>query len=116
MRCRQFHIALAFLAFASTPAMAQDFNGNQLKNFCESTSDKIKTATCFAFIKGSVDTYLILTKVRSVTKPVACLPTNASVDLLRRVYIAWSRKNAPALNHSAADALLVSWRMSYPCR
>lgn len=116
MRQLTFYIALIVLAVASRPAMAQDFNGGQLKNFCETTSDKIKTATCFAFIKGSVDTYLILTKVRSVTKPVACLPSNASVDLLRRVYVAWSQKNAPALNHSAADALLVSWRMSFPCR
>ncbi len=118
MRLRKTMPAIAVAAgmflFTGT-ASAQDFNGAQLQNFCESTRDKVKTTTCFAFIKGAVDTYLILARVGSVTKPVACLPASVSVDLLRRTYIAWARKNPTALNHSAADALMVSWRAGYPC-
>ena len=101
---------------AAGSAHAQDFNGAQLSGFCQSERDKVKTTTCFAFIKGSVDTYLILTRVGAIAKPVACLPANVSVDLLRRAYVAWSRKNGPAAQrHSAADALMVSWRTSFPC-
>lgn len=105
-----------FATVSGRAAKAQDFNGAQLQNFCQNTRDKIKTTTCFAFIKGAVDTYVILLKVGAVAKPVACLPGDVSVDLLRRAYVAWARKNPAALQHAAADALMVSWRAGFPCR
>ncbi len=117
---KQALVAL-LLAGTSLPATAQSVNvtvlvnGNELYDWCTSSSGNAKTSFCLGFIMGVLDTITTMQATKQADRQV-CVPRGVTPGQARDVLLAYLNQKPQERHVAAASLVWVSLHEAWPCR
>ncbi len=113
---------VAFLvAGTSVPATAQSVNvavlvnGNELYDWCTSSSGNAKSSLCLGFIMGVLDTITTMQASKQAHQQV-CVPRGVTAGQARDVLLAYLNQKPQERHLAAASIVWVSMFQAWPCR
>lgn len=116
------HALVALLAAGtSLPTMAQSVNvavlvnGNELYDWCTSSSGNAKSSLCVGFIMGVLDTIETMQASKQAHRQV-CVPRGVTSGQARDVLLAYLNQKPQERHLPAASIVWTSLHQVWPCR
>jgi len=122
-----YHLALAtsLTLMLSTPAKANR-TASQLHNGCERLDRSVKlvgdsvefvqdfeTIYCWGFMSAMQQASGMFVEGKSIL--MSCVPPQATLTQLIKVYVAWDNRNPGELHHPAAATVTHAFMEAFPC-
>ena len=106
---RGFTASLAFVALAS-PASAQFFHGDELRQMCN-----VRSEASIAYVSGAIDAAFFYQKLSGV-KDRICMPAGVKTDQLLDVACRYVETHPEHRHWIAADLVAESAAVAWPCK
>jgi hypothetical protein len=103
----------AVAAYATQPAVAQFYNGNEVYINCTDDSP-VKQGVCSGYVLGTVDGIWTSQELLNQTK-ILCLPASATVEQVRDVAIRHLANHPSERQYVAASVIWRAMIEAFPC-
>lgn len=117
MDCRALGFVLA-VGLAAAPLHAQPVehsltDGHQLADSCRSSASTVR-AMCLGYLAAVADDTRHHQRERD-SRPIACLPSDTSLELYREAWLAFAAAQPDILAHKALAGVKAALAARWPC-
>jgi hypothetical protein len=106
-------VAVVAMSFIN-PANARYFSAKKLLSGCE-TKSTINRVICNGYLAGASDAHELHTGLDEGAKKSICIPTGASIERLRKVFVRFANDNPKDSKLDAASVTINAFAEAFPC-